>query len=114
VQFTNSRRMMIKKRWLRNWFWIFSSRICQSLYDVKPKAQSERCPLTVQLANTCAVRDGAVTLKGSHAMGDGLIFPKTSVPLFLMTTYQMSLIWARSTLLDSTFKAILCRGFQEM
>jgi hypothetical protein len=47
------------------------SRVCQSLYDVKPKAQSERC------APYCAiVGDGALTLKGSHGMGDGLIFSK--------------------------------------
>ncbi len=26
-----------------NWYQIFSSRIWQSLYDVKPKVQSERC-----------------------------------------------------------------------
>ncbi len=37
--------MTIKKSLFRNWqlIPIFSSRICQSLYDVKPKAQSERC-----------------------------------------------------------------------
>ncbi len=26
-----------------HWYWIFSFRICQSLYDLKPKALSERC-----------------------------------------------------------------------
>ncbi len=36
-------------------------------------------------------------------MGDGRIFLKTSAPLYLMTTYRMSLIKARSISLDSTF-----------
>jgi hypothetical protein len=37
-------------------------------------------------------------------MGDRQIFLKTSSPLSLMTTYQMSLISAGSISLDSTFK----------
>jgi hypothetical protein len=36
-------------------------------------------------------------------MRDGRIFPKTSAPLYLMTTYRMSLIKASSISLDSTF-----------
>jgi hypothetical protein len=32
-------------------------------------------------------RDGAVTFKCSHRMGDGRIRQKTSAPLSLMTTY---------------------------
>jgi len=35
---------------------------------------------------TITISEGAVTLKGSHRMGDGRIFfKKTSAPLFLMT-----------------------------
>ncbi len=37
------------------------------------------------------------TLKGSQRMRDGRIFPKTSAPLYLMTTYRMSLISAGRT-----------------
>jgi hypothetical protein len=39
-------------------------------------------------------------------MEGGRIFPKTSAPLSLMTTYRMSLISARSISLDSTFKQV--------
>jgi hypothetical protein len=48
------------------------------------------------------VREGAVPLKGSQCMGDGLIFLKFSPPPSLVTTYRM--ILAGSTSLDSTFK----------
>jgi hypothetical protein len=37
-------------------------------------------------------------------MGAGGFFKKTTAPLFLMTTYRMSLISAWSISLDSTFK----------
>jgi hypothetical protein len=51
--------MTIKKSLFRNWQLIqnFSSRICQSLYDGKPKAQSEDCVwyLTEQLAIGCLI-----------------------------------------------------------
>jgi hypothetical protein len=40
------------------------------LYDVKPKAQSERC------VPYCAFGQGAESLKGSHSMGDRRIFLK--------------------------------------
>jgi hypothetical protein len=53
-------------------------------------------PITVQY--------GTVALKGSHKMGDGPIFLKTSAPLSLMTTYRMSLILAGSISLDSTWE----------
>jgi hypothetical protein len=66
------------------------------------RSQSGVC-VTAQLV-PITVRDGAVTLKGSHKMGDGRIFLKTSAPLSLMTTYRMCLILARSISLDSTFK----------
>ncbi len=51
-----------------------------------------------------AAQDGAVTLNGSHSMGDGRIFLQISVPYSLMTTYRMNLISAGSVSLDSTFK----------
>ncbi len=41
-------------------------------------------------------RDGAVNLKGSHKMGDGWIFLKTSAPLSLVNTDRMSMISAGS------------------
>jgi hypothetical protein len=50
------------------------------------------------------MRDGAVTLKGSHRMGDGPIFLKTSASHSLMKSFQMNLLSARSIALDSTFK----------
>jgi hypothetical protein len=43
-----------------------------------------------------AIRDGAVTLKGSHRMGDGPIFLKTSASHSLMKSYRMDLLSARS------------------
>jgi hypothetical protein len=54
-------------------FRIFSWRICQSLYNEKPKAQLERCAPYWQLAirrliakyGTYCKRYGAVTLKGA-------------------------------------------------
>jgi hypothetical protein len=48
--------------------------------------------------------DGAVTLKGSHSIGDRRIFLKISAPNSLMTTNRMNLIWAGSISLNSTFK----------
>jgi hypothetical protein len=36
--------------------------------------------------------DGAESLKGSHRMGDGPIFLKTSPPHSLMTTYRRKLL----------------------
>jgi hypothetical protein len=64
-----------------NWYQIFLSRICQSLYNVKPKAQLEAvCDLlrNWQLGASLqiTVRDSAVTLKGSHRMGAGGISKK--------------------------------------
>jgi hypothetical protein len=50
-----------------------------------------------------AVGDGAVTLKGSHSMGDGWIFLKVSAPHSLMTTYRKNLISAGFISTDSTF-----------
>ncbi len=49
---------------LESRFQIYSSRLCQSLYDVKQKSQMELCtpsPITV--------RGGDVTLKVSHRKG---------------------------------------------
>jgi hypothetical protein len=52
-----------------------------------------------------AAQDGAVTLNGSHGMGDrGIFFLKISEPHSFMTTYRMNLISAGSLSLDSTFK----------
>jgi hypothetical protein len=45
-----------------------------------------------------------VTLKGSLRIGDEPIFLKNSAPHFLMTTYRMNLLSARSISLDNTFK----------
>ncbi len=59
-----------------NWFKKISPRICQSLYDVKPKAQSELCAQLAIRFLIANVRDGSVTLKGSHRMRDGQIFLK--------------------------------------
>jgi hypothetical protein len=42
------------------------------------------------------VRDGALTLKGSHRMGDGRIFQKIYAPLSLMKAFRMNLISAGS------------------
>ncbi len=42
-----------------------------------------------------AVQVGAETLKGSHRMGDGRIFLKTSAALSLIRAFQMSLILCR-------------------
>jgi hypothetical protein len=39
-----------------------------------------------------AVRDGPVTLKGSHSMSDGRIFIKILAPHSLMTIYRISLV----------------------
>ncbi len=39
----DNQKMFIPQLAIGNWFKNFSSRICQSLYDVKAKAQSERC-----------------------------------------------------------------------
>jgi hypothetical protein len=92
-----------------NWYQIFSSRFCKSLCDIKPKAQSQPCALTAQweirclIANYCA--RWRCNFKGlSQDGGWKDFFLKTSAPLSLMTTYQMSLISARSTPPDSTFK----------
>ncbi len=89
-------KMSIKKSSLHNgnWFRNFSSCLCQSLYDVKQKAQQELC---------VPLGDGTESLKGSHRMGNCHIFLKASVPFFLINTYQMSLHSAGSILLDSTF-----------
>ncbi len=51
-----------------------------------------------------AVRRGAKSLKGSHRMGNGQIFLKTSAPLSLTKAFRMSLISAGSISLDSIFK----------
>jgi hypothetical protein len=65
-----------------------SLRTCKSLYDVKPKAQSERsrqepnCLLLYEIARN-------------------LYRALTTTQLSLMTTYRMSLISARSISLDS-------------
>jgi hypothetical protein len=50
-----------------------------------------------------AVRRGAKSLKGSHRMGNGQIFLKTSAPLSLTKAFRMNLISAGYILLDSTF-----------
>ncbi len=47
------------------------------------------------------------SLRGCHRMGDGRNFLKTSVPLYFINTYQMSLILARSILLDGAFTLFL-------
>jgi hypothetical protein len=57
------------------------------------RSQSGVCALAIRCL--IATVRGAVTVKGSHRMGDGQIFSKTFAPLFLMTTYWMSLISAR-------------------
>jgi hypothetical protein len=52
-----------------------------------------------------AVRDGDITLNGSHIIGDGWIFikKKISTPHLLMATYRMNLISAGSISPDGTF-----------
>jgi hypothetical protein len=40
--------------------------------------------LFVQFTKARSIHHGTVTLKGSHRMGDGRVFLKTSVPLFLI------------------------------
>ncbi len=42
--------------------------------------------------------------KGSHWMGDGLVFLQISAPLFLINAYRINLISAGSISQDSTFK----------
>jgi hypothetical protein len=86
--------MMIKKSSLHHWesIPIFSSRICQSLYDVKENPLELCAPLEnrIQKANyssNSTVRGAAESLNGSHRMGDGPIFAKTSAPDSLMSTY---------------------------
>jgi hypothetical protein len=91
-----------------HWYRIFSLDICQSLYDVKPKAQSERCVrITAHLPINCLIPnywDSAESLKGPHRTGNGRNFLKNHRASSLMTTYRMSLISAGSISLDSTFK----------
>jgi hypothetical protein len=45
-----------------------------------------------------------ILLRALRGWGAGGFFQKTTAPLFLMTTYQMSLISAGSISLDSTYK----------
>ncbi len=47
------------------------------------------------------------SLKGSHKMGDGRIFLKTSALLSLIKTFLMNLISAGPISVDSTFKNIV-------
>jgi len=58
------------------------------------------------------VRGGAESLKGSHRLGDRLIFLKTSsMPHSLKTTYRLIPLSARSISLDSTFKRVCFHYF---
>jgi hypothetical protein len=78
------------------WYWMFSLRICQSLYDVKPGAVRAVCALLRQLLTAW---DGTESLKGSQQMGDGRIFLKNHcASLFLIKAYGMSLISGRQYL----------------
>jgi hypothetical protein len=91
---------------------IDTSAIFPSLYDVKPKAQSEWCVPYCAIGNMVSncqllyiVQDCTVALKGSHRMGDRRIFSKNlRASLSLMTTYRMSLVLAGSISLDSTWE----------
>jgi hypothetical protein len=49
-------------------------------------------------------KEALYTLKGSHRMGHGVFFLKTSASHSLMTTYRINPLTARSISLDSTFK----------
>ncbi len=87
-----------------NWFRNFSSCLCQSVYEVKQKAQQELCvPLGIMnlIAKYCTRWQRI--FKGLSQDGGWADIYKISVPLFLINTYQMSLISAGSILLDSTF-----------
>jgi hypothetical protein len=57
--------------------------------------------IRILITNSCTRWHGI--FKGSHRMGDGPIFLKTSAPLSLMKTYRMNLPPARSISLDNTF-----------
>ncbi len=61
-----------------NWYEIFSSGICKSLYDVKPNVQSEPyAPYHGQLAIKCLVATYCMRWRcNSHRMGDRHIFLK--------------------------------------
>ncbi len=95
-----------------NWYRIFSSRICQSLYVVKSKAQSERCVPYCAMDNYRYLIANYYmrwhcNIKGlSWDGGQADFFQKTSAPPPLMTTYRMSLISVVSISLDSTFERL--------
>jgi hypothetical protein len=98
--------MTIKKSLIHHWQSIpnFFTEHLTILYDVKPKAQSELSapcsPLAIKrLIANCQLptgRDGAVTLKSSHRMGDGQIFLKIYAPLSLMKAFRMNLQYSFS------------------
>ena len=91
---------MIKKSLFRNWQLKPNFFIAHLPILVRCKTKGgvgAECDLIAKLAIRCLIanfcRDGTVTLKGSHRMGDGRIFSKNlHASLSLMTTYQMSLI----------------------
>ncbi len=56
---------------------------------------------------TITIRDGAVTLEGSHLMQDGRIFSKNLRTSPFNVTYPMSLISAGSISLDSRLTSSL-------
>ncbi len=62
------------------WYRILSSGICQFLYDVKPKAQLERCAPSVQLAIRCLIANyctrGRCNFKGLSQDGGWADFSK--------------------------------------
>ncbi len=67
-----------------NWYRIFPSRICQSLYDVKPKAQSEQCVPFCQLAIRCPITNYCMRWRCNFkGWVTGGFFLKTSAPLSL-------------------------------
>jgi hypothetical protein len=67
--------------------------------------QNENCREVSE--SPTGVRDGDVTLKGSHRIGDGPIFLKISAPLSLSKALRMNLISAGSISMDRTFKTML-------
>jgi hypothetical protein len=88
---------------------ILSPRICQSFYDVKPKAKSELCAPFCSSGNYVYIIDDYYTrwpcnFKGLSQDGDGRIFLKICEPLFLLNAFRMYPISAGSISLGSTFK----------
>ncbi len=85
-----------------SWFWMFSSRLCQCLYDVKQKAQLELCaPLAIRflIANYCIRWRGIFKVLSQAEEGADFF----SAPLSLINTFQMSLVSAGSISLHGPY-----------